>query len=89
MLESNEPSDKGKQLLQEVALRYASQHGLQPDTVEWVDQGYEWLLRISTNEHTVRVGFSKDEIEFFAAGSPEENRGTKMKIRNAFASLSM
>ncbi|SHJ45157.1 hypothetical protein SAMN02745165_02420 [Malonomonas rubra DSM 5091] len=81
-------TEKGKQMLEEVALRYAEGHGLRP-TVEWVDQGYEWLLRLNTDEHTVRVGFSIDEIEFFVDGSAEENRDTKMKIRNAFASLSM
>lgn len=81
--------EKGKQLLEDVALGYASDHGLRPDKVEWVDQGYEWLLRISTAEHTVRVGFSPDEIEFFVDGTAAENKGTKIKIRNAFASLSM
>lgn len=80
---------KGKKQLEEVALRYAAGHGLQPDTIEWVDQGFEWLLRISTTEHTVRVAFSADEIEFFPEGTSEENKGTKIKIRNAFASLSM
>lgn len=82
-------AENGKKMLEEVALRYASQHGLRPDKIEWVDQGYEWQMRVITDEHTVRVSFSLDEIEFFAAGSPEENRGTKVKIRNAFASLSM
>lgn len=89
MSENQEQGSKGKELLQEVALRYAGQHGLRPNKVEWVDQGYEWLLRVSTEDHTVRVGFSMDEIEFFAEGSSEENKGTKVKIRNAFASLSM
>mgnify|MGYP001197278287 CR=1 FL=1 len=82
-------AEKGKQLLEEVALRYAADHGLRPDKVEWVDQGFEWLLRISTVNHTVRVGFSADEIEFFTEGTAAENKGTKIKIRNAFASLSM
>ena len=89
MTDTSEQTDKGKKLLQEVALRYASQHGLRPDKIEWVNQGYEWLLRVSTDEHTVRVGFSMDEIRCFAEGNPEENKGTKVKIRNAFASLSM
>lgn len=89
MTETGDQAEKGKKLLEEVALRYASQHGLRPDKIEWVDQGYEWLLRVNTAEHTVRVGFSMDEIEFFVAGSPEENKETKVKIRNAFASLSM
>lgn len=89
MPDSEIRASKGKQMIQDVALRYAGQHGLQPDSVEWINQGYEWLLRVNTEKHTVRVGFSMDEIEFFAEGSPEENKGTKVKIRNAFASLSM
>lgn len=89
MSEINEQTSKGKELLQEVALGYATQHGLRPDKIEWINQGYEWQLRVMTEEHTVRVSFSRDEIEFFAAGRPEENKGTKVKIRNAFASLSM
>lgn len=80
---------KGKEQLTEVALSYAADHGLEPDKVEWINQGFEWLLRINTAEHTVRVSFSTDEIEFFPDGSPAENKGTKIKIRNAFASLSM
>jgi len=39
-------------------------------------------------EHTVRVGFSPDEIEMFAEDLPA-NRETKRKIRDVFASLSM
>ncbi|WP_303720171.1 hypothetical protein [Malonomonas rubra] len=80
---------KGKKQLEEVALSYATDHGLRPDKIEWIDQGFEWMLRISTAEHTIRVGFSADEIEFFPNGTAEENKGTKIKIRNAFASLSM
>ncbi len=80
--------EKGKAMLEEVALRYAADHGLRPDKVEWDNQGYEWLLRVIDATHTVRVIFSPDEIEFFAEDLPE-NRETKMKIRNAFASLSM
>ena len=80
--------DKGKELLEEVARRYAGDHGLRPDTFAWEDQGYQWMLKVSDAEHTVRLIFSPDEIEFFAE-VPEENRETKMKIRNAFASLSM
>lgn len=85
---SEEQLQQGKVLLEEVARRYAAGHGLQPDTVEWVNQGYEWLLRVEDAAHTVRVGFSPDEIEMFSEELPE-NRETKMKIRNAFASLSM
>lgn len=84
----SERFDKGQAMLEEVARRYAGDHGLRPDTIEWVNQGYEWLLRVEDAQHTVRVVFSPDEIEFFAEDLPE-NRETKMKIRNAFASLSM
>lgn len=88
MIDPEDQGSKGKILLEEVALRYATQHGLRPDKVEWVNQGYEWWLKISTADHTVRVVFSMDEIEEFAGGGPE-TKGTKVKIRNAFASLSM
>ncbi|PLX88382.1 MAG: hypothetical protein C0618_04250 [Desulfuromonas sp.] len=84
----NEQFKQGQVRLAEVANRYASQHGLQPETVEWVDQGYEWWLRLSTSQHTVRVVFSRDEIEAFSDGS-DDSRETKIKIRNAFASLAM
>ncbi|PLX74090.1 MAG: hypothetical protein C0615_09715 [Desulfuromonas sp.] len=83
----SEKLDKGKAMLEEVALGYAKGHGLTP-AVEWEDLGFEWMLRLSDDDHTVRVGFSPDEIEFFAEDLPE-NKETKMKIRNAFASLSM
>ena len=79
--------EKGKTMLEEVALRYAAGHGLRPQ-VEWDDQGYQWLLRVSDAEHTVRLVFSPDEIEFFAEDLPE-NKEIKMKIRNAFAGLTM
>jgi len=79
--------EKGKQMLEEVALRYAGDHGLQPQ-IDWTDYGYEWTLTATDTQHTVRVVFSPDEIEMFAEDLPE-NRETKMKIRNAFASLSM
>ncbi len=88
MSEAEEQISKGQEMLKEVALRYASQHGLRPDKVEWVNQGYEWWIRVITAEHTVRVVFSLDEIEFFAEGGPD-NKETKIKIRNAFASLSI
>lgn len=80
--------EQGKLLLGKVALGYARDHGLRPAVVEWVNQGYEWLLRVEDDKHTVRVGFTPDEIEMFVEDLPE-NRETKMKIRNAFASLSM
>jgi hypothetical protein len=80
---------KGKEMLKEVALRYASQHGLRPDKIEWVEQGGdEWWLRVSTEQHSVKVVFSLDEIEEFSGGGPE-TASSKAKIRNAFASLAM
>lgn len=88
MSEQNEQFNKGRAMLEESARYYASQHGLRPDTVEWTNQGYEWLLRVIDAQHTVRLVFSPDEIEFFAEDLPE-NRETKLKIRNAFAGLSM
>jgi hypothetical protein len=79
---------KGKERLQEVALRYAGQHGLRPDRVEWLEQGDEWWLRVVTEQHTVKVVFSADEIEDFAEGGAGM-ASSKGKIRNAFASLAM
>jgi hypothetical protein len=89
MTEIEEQRSKGKELLKEVALRYASQHGLRPDRIEWVEQGGdEWWLKVSTEQHSVKVVFSLDEIEEFAGGGPE-TVSSKTKIRNAFASLAM
>lgn len=85
---SKELLNKGKEMLEGVARSYAADHGLRPESVTWDDQGYQWLLKVSDAEHTVRLVFSPDEIEFFAE-MPDENRETKVKIRNAFASLSM
>ena len=45
-------------------------------------------MRLSDALHTVRMGFSPDEIAMFAEDLPE-NRDIRVKIRNAFASLSM
>ena len=84
---AEERLNKGKAMLAEVALHYAGDHGLHP-AVEWENQGYEWLLRVIDAGHTVRLVFSPDEIELFAEGGPE-NRETRLKIRNAFAGLSM
>ena len=84
---SDELMEKGKSMLEQVALGYAKDHGLAP-VAEWEDLGYEWLLRLVDDQHTVRVGFSPDEIAFFAE-TEEVDRETKMKIRNAFAGLSM
>jgi len=89
MTESADQLDKGKEMLKEVALRYASQHGLRPDTVEWVQMGGdEWWLKVSTRQHSVKAVFSLDEIEEFAGGGPG-TVSSKAKIRNAFASLTM
>ncbi len=89
MTETDEQHRRGQALLQEVALRYAAQHGLRPDRVEWEKLGGdEWWLKVTTAEHTVKVVFSPDEIADFAtegAGS----KGSKVKIRNAFVSLAM
>lgn len=88
----NGPEDQrtiGKEMLKEVARRYASQHGLRPDMIEWVEQGGdEWWLKVSTEQHSVKVVFSLDEIEEFAGGGPE-TVSSKAKIRNAFAGLAM
>lgn len=89
MTESADQSSKGKEMLKEVALRYASRHGLRPDRIDWVEQGGdEWWLKVSTEQHSVRVVFSLEEIEEFAGGGPE-TASSKTKIRNAFASLAM
>ena len=87
-MSTTEDQAKGKELLQEVALRYASQHGLRPDRVAWDDLGYESCMKVITAEHTVRVVFSPDEIEVYAAAGAVDKEA-KLKIRNAFASLSM
>ncbi len=84
---ANEMLDSGKALLEAVALAIARDHGLSP-AVEWEDHGYEWLLRLVDERHAVRVVFSPDEIAFFAEAQAVD-REAKMKIRNAFASLSM
>lgn len=79
---------RGQEMLGEVALRYASQHGLRPEKVEWEEFGGEWLLRVETGEHSVKVVFSSDEIEDFA-DEGEGRASSKGKIRNAFASLAI
>lgn len=88
MSEMENQGEKGKEMLQEVALRYASQHGLRPESVEWVNMGYEWWLKVSDTDHSVKVVFSIDEIEDFAIEG-EGTNSSKVKIRNAFASLEM
>ena len=80
---------KGKEMLEEVARRYAGQHGLQVAELEWaLLGGDEWWLKVVTERQTVKVVFSRDEIEDFA-GEGFGSKGTKLKIRNAFAGLTM
>ncbi len=89
MSDKEELGNKGKEMLQEVALRYASQHGLRPEKVEWENPyGEEWWLRLSDEQHAVKVVFSMDEIVDFAEGGPGA-KSSKVKIRNAFAGLAM
>lgn len=88
MPQIHEQCEKGQELLSEVALRYATQHGLRPDKIEWVQQYDEWWLKVTTSDHSIKVVFSPDEIEDYAAGG-EGSKGSKVKIRNAFASLAM
>ncbi len=88
MTETNELLSSGQTLLKDVALRYATQHGLRPDTIEWDEQYDGWRLKVTTADHSIKVVFSKDEIEDFAAEGPG-SKSSKVKIRNAFASLSM
>jgi hypothetical protein len=89
MTENDEHRTKGKELLREVALRYASQHGLRPEKIEWeCPWGDEWWLKVITEHHSVKVVFSADEIEDFAGGGMG-TQSSKAKIRNAFASLAM
>lgn len=78
----------GQNLLQDVALRYANQHGLRPDQVEWEQQFDGWWLKVGDASHSVKVVFSAEEIEDFAQEGPG-SKGSKVKIRNAFASLAM
>lgn len=81
--------DKGREMLQEVVLCYASQHGLRPEKVEWENPyGEEWWLKVSDAQHAVKVVFSSDEIVDFAEGGSGA-KSSKVKIRNAFAGLAM
>ena len=89
MIETKDRGIKGKQMLEEVALRYASQHGLRPEKLEWACLGGdEWWLKVLTEHHSVKVVFSLEEIDDFAAEGAG-SKGSKAKIRNAFASLAM
>ncbi|BCR05647.1 hypothetical protein DESUT3_27160 [Desulfuromonas versatilis] len=89
MTETENLHGKGMEMLQEVALRYASQHGLKPERIEWAQSGTEdWWLKVTTANHSVKVVFSGDEIEDFAEGGSGSS-GSNVKIRNAFAHLAM
>jgi hypothetical protein len=89
MTEIEEQARQGKEMLKDVALRYARQHGLRPDKIEWENSGGdEWLLRVETSAHSVKIVFSLAELEDFPGGGPDIV-SSKAKIRNAFASLSM
>ena len=88
MTELNAQQLAGQDRLKEAAAFFATQHGLRPDTIEWVEQYDGWWLTVSDAQHTVRVVFSLDEIEDFAAGG-DGAKGSKRKIRDAFASLAM
>ena len=45
------------------AAAYATQHGLRPETIEWAEMGGdEWWLKVVTEQHSVKVVFSLDEI---------------------------
>ena len=78
----------GQDRLKEVARYYAAQHGLRPETIDWVAQCDGWWLTVADPQHTVRVVFSLDEIEDFAIEG-DGAKGSKRKIRDAFASLAM
>jgi hypothetical protein len=78
----------GQTLLKDVALFYATQHGMRPDTIEWTEQYDQWWLKVTTADHSVKVVFSRDEIEDFAADG-DGSKSSKVKIRNAFAGLAM
>jgi len=78
----------GQNRLREVARYFATQHGLRLDSIEWIEQFDSWRLTVTSSEHLVKMVFSLDEIEDFAAGG-EGAKGSKRKIRDAFASLTM
>ena len=88
MTELNALHLAGQDQLKEVAINYAIQHGLRPESIEWVEQYGDWWLIVIDAQHTVRVVFSLDELEDFAAEG-EGAKASKRKIRDAFASLTM
>ena len=88
MIELNDLHLAGRERLEAVARHYAAQHGLRPETIEWIEQYDGWWLTVIDAQHTVRVVFSLDEIEDFAAEG-DGSKFSKQKIRDAFASLAM
>lgn len=89
MSDKEDLGNKGRDMLQEVALRYATQHSLRPEKAEWdCPYGEDWWLKVSDEQHAVKVVFSMDEIVDFAEGGPG-SKSSKVKIRNAFAGLAM
>ena len=57
----------GQARLKEVARYFATQHGLRPDSIEWTDQSDGRRLTVTGPEHAVKMVFSLDWIEDFAA----------------------
>ncbi len=88
MTELNALHLAGQDQLKEVTRYFATQHGLRPEAIEWIEHYDGWWLTVTTPEHTVRVVFSLDELEDFAAEG-DGSKGSKRKIRDAFASLTM
>lgn len=88
MTELNALHLAGQDQLKEVARHFAAQHGLRPEAIDWVEQYDGWWLTVTDARHTVRVVFSLDEIEDFAAEG-DGAQGSQRKIRDAFASLTM
>ena len=88
MTELNALHLAGQDRLKEVARQIAAQHGLRPEAIDWVEQYDGWWLTVSDARHAVRVVFSLDELEDFAAEG-EGAKSSKRKLRDAFASLTM
>lgn len=88
MTELNPRQLAAQDRLKDVARSFASQHGLRPDSIAWVEQYDSWWLTVTTPEHSVKMVFSLDELEECAEEGPG-TKGAKLKIRNAFANLTM
>jgi hypothetical protein len=78
----------GQDRLKEVARYFAAQHGLRPDSIEWIEPFDGWRLTVTAPEHSVTMLFSLDEMEDFATDG-DGAKGSKRKIRDAFAGLTM